>query len=276
MPRGAQPRRPSLASLRTMARQVYGSDPAGYAAGRPDYPEDVYRILTERCGLGPGKSVAECGPGSGLVTRRLLAQGASVLAVEPDPGMARHLTEVLPTSQLQVVVSTFEEADLGDACFDLVVAATSFHWVEPAAGFATLGRIVRPGGWVALWWSVFDDPFRPDPFREATLGLLGGSDPDGQRERAAFQLNTAERTHDLERISQLHGVTAQTLHWSHRFDVAGLRAFYGSLIELRRRPPHQRRALLNGLEDIARDRFGGSVERPFVTVIYTGQRPEAA
>jgi 16S rRNA A1518/A1519 N6-dimethyltransferase RsmA/KsgA/DIM1 with predicted DNA glycosylase/AP lyase activity len=35
------------------------------------------------------------GPGPGLVTRRLVAHGASVVAVEPDPAMAEFLASAM-------------------------------------------------------------------------------------------------------------------------------------------------------------------------------------
>jgi hypothetical protein len=79
---------PSLSALRREARTIYGGDPAGYEAGRPDYPDELYDILGSRCGLRPGASVVEIGAGTGLVTRRLVAAGARVTAVEPDEHMA--------------------------------------------------------------------------------------------------------------------------------------------------------------------------------------------
>jgi hypothetical protein len=82
---------PSLLSLRQEARTIYGSDAQGYDAGRPDYRAEVYEILASRCGLRAGASVVEIGPRTGLVTRRLVAAGARVAAVEPDQNMAAHL-----------------------------------------------------------------------------------------------------------------------------------------------------------------------------------------
>src|SRR5271157_2937131 len=79
---------PSLESLRVEARQLYGRDAAGYDAGRPQYPEAVYDILVARCGLTQGTNVLEIGPGTGLVTRRLVGFGAKVVAVEPEPALA--------------------------------------------------------------------------------------------------------------------------------------------------------------------------------------------
>src|SRR5436309_5658315 len=111
---------PFVRSLRTAAREVYGHDPAGYDAGRPEYPDQVYAALTGRCGLGPGARVLEIGPGTGQVTRRLVALGADVTAVEPDPAMADYLVS---TVAADVVRSTFEDAALPESRFDLAVAA---------------------------------------------------------------------------------------------------------------------------------------------------------
>ena len=45
--------------------------------------------------LAPGDRVVEVGPGLGVLTRRLLAAGASVLAVEVDPRLAEYLRREL-------------------------------------------------------------------------------------------------------------------------------------------------------------------------------------
>lgn len=78
--------------------------------------------------------------------------------------MAAYLSERFP--DVEVVVDTFEGAALEPGRFDLVVAATSFHWVDQAVGVPKVAQCLKPGGWAALWWSIFDDPDRPDPCRD--------------------------------------------------------------------------------------------------------------
>ena len=51
--------------------------------------------IVEAAELTPGDRVVEIGPGLGVLTRRLLAAGASVLAVELDPRLARYLRREL-------------------------------------------------------------------------------------------------------------------------------------------------------------------------------------
>jgi len=47
---------------RDEGRRLFGLDPIGYRNGRPDYPEAVYEILVQRCGLGPATQALEIGP----------------------------------------------------------------------------------------------------------------------------------------------------------------------------------------------------------------------
>jgi SAM-dependent methyltransferase len=135
----------------------------GYDA-RPDYPDVIYTLLADRCGCGPGSRVVEVGPATGLVTRRLVGLGAHVTAVEPGPALAQRLRERTAGAPVDVVVDTFEHAPLPTDAFDLLVAATSFHWIDPAVGVAKAADVLRPGGWIALWWTVFGDTSRPDPY----------------------------------------------------------------------------------------------------------------
>ncbi len=51
--------------------------------------------IVEAAELAPGDRVVEVGPGLGVLTRRLLAAGASVLAVELDPKLAHYLRREL-------------------------------------------------------------------------------------------------------------------------------------------------------------------------------------
>jgi len=258
--------------LRAEARSAYGLDAARYDAGRPEYPERVYEVLAERCGLRAGSAVLECGPGTGLVTRRLVAAGARVVAIEPDPAMAAYLRQALGGKAVQVVEAPFEDAPVEEGSFNLAVAATSWHWVDQTRGLPKLGRAIQAGGWAAVWWTIFADPDRPDPFHEATSDLFG-EDRDRPIRTSQFQLDQSGRRSDLIRLGGLVEVESECIAWTARLDPAAVRALYGSLINVRRLPERDQQRVLDALEMTASEQFGGVVERPFVTVLYTGRRP---
>jgi hypothetical protein len=254
-------------------RDLYGRDPIAYAAGRPEYPERVWEVLESRCMLRSGSRVVEIGPGTGLVTRRLLSEGAQVTGVEPNAAMAAYLQHTLDHDTLGVVVRTFEDADLGENAFDLAVAATSFHWVDQRLGTEKLRRVVQPGGWVSIWWTLFEDPTRPDEFTNEVANLLGDSPSSiGEPGRVPFQLDQIARRSDLQRAGFVD-VNGELIRSDAEMDASQLRALYATMAIVLRRPPSEQNDVLDALEVLVRDGYGGRVKRSFVTALYTAQNP---
>jgi SAM-dependent methyltransferase len=95
--------------------------------------------------------------------------GAEVLAVEPDPQMARFAAD----KGIAVEVSSFESWEPGGRTFDLVVFAQSFHWVEPRSALSKVATLLHPGGRVAMLWNRIAS-VRPtrEQFDVAYAGLL--------------------------------------------------------------------------------------------------------
>ncbi len=132
--------------VRLRRRRSFDEDPDNYQAARPDYPQRVYEVLTSECGLRNGTRVLEIGPGTGQVTRRLVAAGASVVAVELGNALAARLREATAGQDVTVVEGDFAVAELLEQGFDLAVCGTAFHWLDPVAAVPRLAALVRPGG----------------------------------------------------------------------------------------------------------------------------------
>src|ERR1022692_3950448 len=252
-------------------RRLYGGDPGGYADGRPGYPERVYGLLAES-GLRPGCRVVEIGPGTGLATRRLLAAGAHVTAVEASPAMAEYLQRTSGEQGLEIVCRPFEDAGLARDAYDLAVAATSYHWVTQPAGWQALTRALRPGAWAVIWWMLFDDPTSPDAFDLASQSILGGSPtiPEGAG-AVPFQIDVAARTADMTEAG-LADVSAELIKSKHGLTASQIRRLYATLAIVLRRPKPEQTRLLDRLEQLVHQRFGGSVERSFLTAVYRGRK----
>ncbi len=70
----------------------------------------------------------------------------------------------------------------------------------------------------------------------------------------------------------LTDVIAERTPWTARLDAAAIRALYASTIAIRRLPDAERDRVLDELERIARDDFGGRVDRPMITGLYAARR----
>ena len=256
-------------------RRLFGSDPAAYDRARPGHAERVYEVLVERCGLGPGARVVEVGPGTGQATRRLLDLGAEPLvAIEPDPALATYLDETT-SGRVDTWVLALEDAPLLDATFDLAAAASSFHWVNEEAGLAVLFSALRPGGWLALWWTLFGHSEEPDAFITATSPLL--TDPDssptaGEEGRPAHARDSEARIAAL-RAAGFEDTEHEVARWEASWDTEGIRALYGTFSPIARLDEARKNEILDEIARIAELDFGGRVERTLLTSIYTARRP---
>ncbi len=95
--------------------------------------------------------VLEIGAGTGILTRLLAERIARVTAVEPDDRMrgvlARHARGV------EVLPGRAEEIPVGSSSYDMVIAASAWHWVDEERAVPEVARVLRPGGRLSLVWS---------------------------------------------------------------------------------------------------------------------------
>jgi SAM-dependent methyltransferase len=257
---------------RTFGRQAFGIDPEGYHAARPAYPEWVFEFLRERCDLARNSVTFEIGSGTGIATRRLLEFGANpLIAVEPDDRLAIFLRNNVADEALTVVVSTFEEAVLRDASFDLGFSATAFHWLNEEFALAKVAKLLRPGAWWAMVSNVFGDQRRRDPFHEATKELLSGrSSPSAGEGDVPFALDTKARLAALERTGAFESAEHRISAWQLVLDTDQTVALYATFSNINIRP--DREAVLTELRRIASDKFNGCVTRNMVTSLYVARR----
>jgi SAM-dependent methyltransferase len=137
---------------------------ADYASARPPYPAVIFDVLSSEGVSGPGLRVLEVGAGAGLATRELVASGSQVVALEPGHALCSLLEEGLPG--VQILTSRFEAADLPADGFDSVVAATSLHWVDLSVGLPKAHATLRPGGFMAVFRTIFGDDAVDTEFRD--------------------------------------------------------------------------------------------------------------
>jgi SAM-dependent methyltransferase len=262
---------------RAAGRRLYGQDPAAYQAGRPDYPERVYEVLATRCGLRSGSRVVEIGPGTGQATARLLAAGATVTGVEPSEPMAGYLRQSQESSAFTIINSSFEDAPLKEDAFDLAVAAYSWHWVDPRAGAAQLRRVLAPGGWAALWWTLFGDQETGEEFNQAVTAILGPTPGHRGPGQTPGQRPPMQIDEDQHRAYLSGGgftqVSSELIRERVTMTAAQVRALFATMAVVLRRDPDERPALLDAVAAVVRDRFGGSVTRELVTGLYTARLP---
>ena len=162
-----------------------------YIRYRPGYPPEVLNTLRNECGLMPAHVIADVASGTGIWTRRLLANGNAVYGVEPNVDMRKAGEKLLAAfPKFTSVDGKAEATGLPDVGVDFVTSAQAAHWFDLVAARREFSRILKPGGWLVLLWNereVNTNPFLRD--YEHLLLAYGTDYEEVRHERTTDSVN---------------------------------------------------------------------------------------
>ncbi|MGE5654971.1 MAG: class I SAM-dependent methyltransferase [Bacillota bacterium] len=122
-----------------------------YDRARNQYPDQLFDDLFRLTQMPSGANVLEIGPGTGFATLQVAKRGCSVVGVELGTEMAAVARRKLAAyPKVEIQVAAFEEWQPSVEPFDLVMAATSFHWLDPEVRYTKAASVLRQGGYLAI------------------------------------------------------------------------------------------------------------------------------
>jgi SAM-dependent methyltransferase len=136
------------------SKERFSSRVEDYIRYRPGYPAAILDVLRAERGLQAESVVADVGSGTGLLAQMFLENGNLVYGVEPNAAMreaGEQLLEKYP--HFCSVAGSAEATTLPVASVDFVVVGQAFHWFEPATARAEFRRVLKPKGWVVIFWN---------------------------------------------------------------------------------------------------------------------------
>jgi len=258
----------TLAVVAKDQRLVFGEVAELYDRARPSYP---FAIVDHLAGLigEKGGPVLDIGCGTGKATVLLASRGLGGVGVEPDPDMAAVARRNLsPFPRWSVTVADFEQYGRDQSsAFELLTCAQAWHWLDPGRRFQQAGRLVRPGGWLALFWNrTVDDP---SPVRRAIdavyAELCPAASPHGLLSAGHPPVGTP---------SPEAGFGPSAWHvfpWVRRYTTTEWTDLAQTHSDHRRLDPRQRQVLLDRLGDVI-DSHGGVYDNPFQCWLWTAPR----
>ena len=260
--------------------RVFDEVPELYDHVRPSYPDELLADLVALTGIDQRSAVLEVGSGTGQATSSLAALGCSMTAVEPGPGMASLARQRLAAfPKVQVETSSFEEWNDRGRRFDALVAASSWHWVDPLIGWLRALNILRPGSWMALLGNVVvrhvDEPevyaATADLHERFSPGDLDWGHPPLEAEVRA----TSKGWGPPNDPGDLFGPT--TVRWYPMvqwFDGEGFADLLRSTSIYRKLGPDVRESLLDAIAERIRTEMGDRAPRRYLSVLRVGQRAD--
>ena len=251
-------------------RDSFDEVPELYDRVRPGYPEAVFDYLVAVAGLGPRSRVLELGPGTGQATVTLARRGLAVTAVELGAGLAGVLRRnVAAFPAVEVVNAAFEEWEPAHR-FDAVVAATSWHWLDPAVRLHKIAGALRQGGAMAVS-STHHVAGGDEGFFEAVQRCyetwMPGT-PGDLRQPEASDVPQADA--DELRRGDFAGVAVRRYERDLAYTTAEYRDLLLSYSGHRALDPAARQSLLGCIGELMDTRFGGRIAKRYLTELTVG------
>lgn len=144
-----------------MQAELWGERAADWAEllenpGRP-WLGPAYELVLDRLGVGSGTDLLDVGCGSGRFCVLAGKRGATVAGIDATPELLAIAREHNPAADLRLGDLQFLPWD--GASFDVVTGFNAFFYAaDIVAAFREAGRVLRPGGHVAL--TAFGRPER--------------------------------------------------------------------------------------------------------------------
>jgi SAM-dependent methyltransferase len=243
-------------------RLVFGEVADEYQRARPTYPPELFDAIVSISGVKAGDALLEVGAGTGKATDGFVARGLRVTAAEPSPGMAAVLRSRLP--EVTVHESGFEDVPEAAGTFAIVAAAQSWHWVDPVRGPAKAADLLRPGGWITLFWNRpdLDGSAWHDELQPIYARITPPMTHDNQL--AKWSTNIERVVVQLGSSGRFGPCTPAEFPWSARYTTAEYIELLGTYSD-HRLLPDEKRAELHGAIAAWIDANGGTIEHPYVT-----------
>ena len=276
---------------RLQRRASFNDDAALYDNARPDYPEAVFDDIIQLSGIPAGGAILEVGSGTGKATLPLARRGFDVLAIELGDQMAAIArAKLAPYPNVRVEVAAFEDWPLpSNTSFDLVFAASAWHWIDPDVGYRKAAEALKDGGSLALLWSSQrrtggtpteegsdSSGVAPDPFVEAMREISRRLVPQVElpwenRTRHDGQWHYV-RADAPEASGYFSAPQVRTYTWATTYDTDGYLRLLDSYSSYRVLEPGLHDRLFDAIRDVLETRFGGQVTRQWRAELYVARR----
>ena len=238
-----------------------------YDRVRPRYPPALFDDLAELTGVGPDSRVLEIGPGTGQATIPLAERGCRIVAVELGPQLAAVARRKLARfPAVEVVTAVFESWPLPSEPFDLVLAATAFHWIDPAVRVAKAADALRPGGWLATIATHHvaggDESFFTEA-QDCYTRWDPATPPEGATLPAASSIPSS--SDELDRSHRFGSAEFRRYEWDRSYTTAGYRELLLTYSGHRDLGPAAQTGLLDCITRLIDTRHGGRITKRYLT-----------
>lgn len=254
---------------------TFGVNPHDYDAVRPGYPEELFRDLLAYAELDGGAHVLEIGCGTGQATRSLIDLDVDLTCLEPSESLCELARQnFAPYGNVRCLNVEFEVFDSPRHVFDLIFAATSFHWIDPDVRMPKCAQLLVPGGTLAVFSNTHPPPYTG--FFAEVQELYDQHVPEWASRRkfeASSDVNLMkEPAESILNDETFREAACQSYDWSIDFTADDYVRLLRTFSDHIRLGEERLAGLAEDIRKLIEGRYDGYVTRPYRSVLHMAKR----
>jgi len=209
-----------------------------------------------------GGQILEIGCGTGKATGMFASRGYAMLCLDIGIDLAAVAVRKFRESpNIQIVVSSFEDWEPDGRLFELVIAATSFHWIDPAIAYVKSAAVLKPDGSLAVFGSMAIREHEgfflrvQDVYRAFAPSLANAAG------------NTSRQYPDPASMALFEDPIVRSYKWAIEYNTKEYIDLLGTYSDHINLPEPERRNLFSGIADLIDREYGGRVLKHYETVL---------
>jgi len=249
-------------------RATFNSSAQWYDQTRPGYPETMIDDIIRLSEIPECGEILEIGCGTGKATEMLASRGYAMLCLDIGIDLAEIASRKFrDRPRIRIEVSSFEEWDSGGRLFDLVIAATSFHWVDPAIAYVKSAALLRSNGSLAVFWNAHIR--QKEGFFLRVQDIYRSSAPSMICAATNLNKNSCEPAG-----TALFGDPIVCgYRWAKEYSASEYIALLGTYSDHITLPEVERRSLFSAIKDLIDREYDGRVLKHYETVLRLYRKP---
>ncbi len=249
-----------------------------YDSVRPSYPGELTGDLVAGAELKSGSRVLEIGPGTGQLTVALASAGLDVVSIE----IGRNLLEVAKRNlagkpNIKLIHGDFDIYDFEPGEFDAIVAATSYHWLNPEFRARKISGILGKKGKLAIIETYHVMGGDTDFFHDSQKCYIRW-DPMSREIHSTYTLPPEDRIDALkweaETFPYFRTMTARLYPLELTYSSSRYATLLNTYSDVLAMNPVNRAGLLRCLKKIIDSRYGGSIRKRYVFELFIAEKKE--
>jgi ubiquinone/menaquinone biosynthesis C-methylase UbiE len=127
-----------------------------YQASRREYPKQIIDWIVKEVELNKSSKILDIGCGTGKSTLPFAKLGYTIKGIDRSENMigeAKKASRKYKNASYRI--GSFENMKISDNSFDVVLAGTAFHWLNPEIRCKKIHSVLKKDGHLVIFWSAW-------------------------------------------------------------------------------------------------------------------------